>query len=82
MKTITNTVLVALTFAVAAFAGQAQAHTEWRFSFKGGTPPYAVPHTHSNEAYRVRNASDCPRTVIRRSYRNRTWLVCPAPNTR
>lgn len=47
MNTISKSALAALTLSVASFAGQAQAHTEWRFSFKGSTPPYAVPHEHN-----------------------------------
>ncbi len=46
MKTISKTALVALTLVAAAIGGNAQAHTEWRYSFKGGMPPYAVPHEH------------------------------------
>lgn len=76
MTSSITSALAALTLSAGMFAGQAQAHTEWRFPPKGGAP-YAVPHTHSGGGYAVRNASECPRTVIRRSFRSNVKLVCP-----
>lgn len=43
--------LAALTLSAGVFAGQALAHTEWRFPPKGGAP-YAVPHEHYKPAVR------------------------------
>lgn len=68
--------LVAMALAAGVFAGQAQAHTEWRYPYKGGAP-YAVPHTHTSGSYTVQNAAECPRTVVRRSFRSKVTLVCP-----
>lgn len=47
---ITST-LAALTLLAGMFAGQAQAHTMWRFPPKGGAP-YVVPHEHYKPAVR------------------------------
>jgi hypothetical protein len=47
---ITST-LAALTLFAGMFAGQAQAHTMWRFPPKGGAP-YVVPHEHYKPAVR------------------------------
>lgn len=64
-----------------SIASQAQAHTEWRFHYKGA--PCAASHAESDRGgYRVRNALDCPRTVIRRRVLSRTWLICPPRQTR
>lgn len=68
--TLAATVLLA-----SSIAGQAQAHTQWRFPYK--STPYAVPHTHAHGGYSVQNASECPRTVIRRSFRSNVSLTCP-----
>jgi len=65
----------AMALSAGVFAGQAQAHTEWRFPPKGGAP-YAVPHTHTSGSYTVHNAADCPRTEIRRSFRSKVTVVC------
>jgi len=46
MKTTITSALAALTLVAGLSAGQAQAHTEWRYPFKGA--PHAVPHTHNN----------------------------------
>lgn len=46
MKTTLTSALAALTLVAGFSAGQAQAHTEWRYPFKGA--PYAVPHTHND----------------------------------
>lgn len=56
MKPITKTALMALTLAAAAIGGQAQAHTEWRYPFKGA--PYAVPHEHSAGTTNIRKATN------------------------
>ena len=45
MKTTLTSALAALALVAGFSAGQAQAHTEFRFPFKGA--PYAVPHTHN-----------------------------------
>ncbi len=74
MKISITSALAGLTLSAGLFAGQAQAHTEWRFPHKSA--PYAVPHTHSGGGYAVRNASECPRTVIRRSFRSNVKFVC------
>lgn len=66
MKTTSKTALVALTLAAAAIGGQAQAHTEWRYPFKGA--PYAVPHEHSTGATNIRKSmSLSERAVDQRS---------------
>ena len=75
MKTISKGALAALTLAVAFFASQVQAHTLWRFPYK--STPYAVPHTHVDGGYKVSNPYECPRAVIRHSFRSKAWLVCP-----
>ncbi len=67
--------LTAMALSAGVFAGQAQAHTEWRYPYKSA--PYAVPHTHASGSYTLRNAADCPRTVIRRSSRSKVTFVCP-----
>ncbi len=46
MKTTLTSALAALTLVVGLSAGQAQAHTEWRYPYKGA--PYAVPHGHND----------------------------------
>lgn len=71
MKTIFKAVLIAL--ALTGGTAAAQAHTVWRFPHK--STPYAVPHTHPG-GYAVRNTTECPRTVIRRSFRSKVTLVC------
>lgn len=48
MKTTITAALAAITLAAGMFAGQAQAHTQWRYPYKGA--PYAVPHDHHNHA--------------------------------
>lgn len=76
MKTIIASALAAMTLTVGVFAGQAQAHTQWRFPYQSA--PYAVPHTHLNGEYKVRSPSDCPRTVIiRGTGKGVTTLFCP-----
>jgi hypothetical protein len=71
-----NKALVFALLAAGTFGGQAQAHTVWGTLPKSGVP-YAVPHTHPTGGYTVRSASECPRTVIRRSFRSKVTLVCP-----
>lgn len=75
MKITSTLVLAAMTLTSSMFAGPVQAHTEWRYPHKSA--PYAVPHTHSGGKYAVRNASECPRTVIRHSFRSNVRLLCP-----
>lgn len=48
MKTTLTSAFAALTFVAGISAGQAQAHTEWGFPFKGTL--YAVPHTDNGSA--------------------------------
>lgn len=75
MNKIINTAFVAFALAAGAASTQASAHTVWRFPYKGAS--YAVPHTHTNGNYTVRSARECPRTVIRRSFRSKVTPVCP-----
>lgn len=76
MKVNSKTAIAAITLAVASFAGQAQAHTQWRFPYKSA--PYAVPHTHVTGEYKVRSQLECPRTVIiRGTGKGQTQLFCP-----
>ncbi len=76
MRNTITLALSAIALSAGVFAGQAQAHTQWRFPPQGGAP-YAVPHTHTSGSYTVQNAAECPRTVIRRSFRSKVTLVCP-----
>ncbi len=73
MKKLITLALAAIAL-VAGFSAS-QAHTKWRYPHKGA--PYAVPHTHPGAGYAVRTASECPRTVIRRSFRSDVSLICP-----
>lgn len=75
MKTIIISALVAMLSAV-SFVGSASAETIWRYPYKSSTP-YSLPHAHGRGGYVVHSASDCPRTVIHRSFRSRVTLVCP-----
>jgi hypothetical protein len=76
MKTTITSALAVMTLTAGLFAGQAQAHTQWRFPHKSA--PYAVPHTHTSGEYKVRSQSDCPRTVIiRGSGKGQIQLFCP-----
>lgn len=75
MNTIIRSAITAVVLVAGYSAGQAQAHTVWRYPYKGA--PYAVPHTHPGGEYKVRTASECPRTVIRRSFRGKVSLWCP-----
>ena len=76
MKTIITSAFVATLLGAGSFVDPASADTIWRYLPKSSTP-YAVPHTHNRGGYVVRSASDCPRTVIRRSFRSKVTLVCP-----
>ena len=59
-----------------SIAGQAQAHSNWRFPHKGTS--YAAPHVLAKDGYVVRSQSECPRTVIiRATGKGPTTYVCP-----
>ncbi len=78
MKPIIISVLVATHLGAGSFNSPASAHTKWLDRHKSATHAFhAVPHTRAAGGYVVRSASDCPRTVIRRSFRSKVTLVCP-----
>lgn len=78
MNTIIISGFVVTLLGAGSFVGPASAHTIWRYPYKSAPyAPYAVPHTHARGGYVVHSASDCPRTVIRRSFRSKVTLVCP-----
>lgn len=76
MKTVFATAISASALVVGSLAGPAQAHN--LVAPRAKSPiPYYVPHSHPGGGYVVRNASECPRTVIRRIKNGRTALYCP-----
>lgn len=78
MKLIITSVLVATHLGAGSFDSPASAHTIWCDRYKSTTHAFcAVPHACAGGGYVVRSTSDCPRTVIRRSFRSNVTLVCP-----
>jgi hypothetical protein len=70
MKTIMKTALVALTLTVGG--APAQAHTIWRFPYKGA--PYAVPHEHKGSVAVTGKA----KSLLRRTYKRSSVVENPA----
>ena len=76
MKTTITSALAAIALVAGFSTGQAQAHTLIGTLPNSGVP-YAIPHTHPGGGYSVQSASECPRTVVRHTFRSKVSLVCP-----